>query len=1391
MITIPGYEISAAIYEGLKTVVYRGHREQDRLPVVVKVHRADYPPSKDVAKFRREYEIGTLFDFNGVIKYYGMEKYGNAEALIEEDFGAVALREIIPPQGTDVPTFLRIAIQLAQALGEVHRKQIIHKDIKPRNIVVNRETLVTKLIDFGISSQLSRENQEILSPNMLEGTLAYMSPEQTGRMNRAIDYRTDFYSLGMTFYEMLTGTLPFEATDAMELVHCHIAQTPIPPHERKTEIPKVLSDLVMKLLEKTAERRYQSTYGLLTDLQKCLTAWESTGAIEAFAMGERDVSARFEIPQKLYGREVEIDTLMAAFDRVSDGAKEMMLVCGYSGIGKSALVNEVHKPIVQKRGYFISGKFDQFKRNIPYAALIQAFAGLIRQLLTESEAQIAAWKEKLLAALGPNRQVIINVIPEVELIIGPQPSVPELPPTETQNRFNLVFGNFIRTFAQKEHPLAIFLDDLQWADSPSLKLIELLVTDPQTQYLFFIGAYRDNEVFEGHPLMLSLDRLQKTQAVVNTIVLQPLALPDLNQLIADTLVCDPPTALPLTELVMGKTGGNPFFVNQFLTAIYAEGLFVFDYERGCWQWEVEKIAALGLTDNVVELMAGKIQKLKAQTQRVLQLAACVGNTFDLHTLSIVLEKSPSDTAADLWEAVTEGLVLPIGDAYKFLETRSNDLSRSQSTTEVVTTDLRVSYQFLHDRVQQAAYSLIPQDQKKAVHLSIGRLMLANISSEEREERIFDIVGQLNEGRELMTDQGERDAVAQLNLKAGVQAKASTAYQPALAYFKVGMGLLGDEGWQRQYELTLALHTEAAEAAYLSGDFELMEELAGAVLKRANTLLDKVKVYEIKIQAYILQDKKREALQTGLEILALLGVRFPKKPTKLHILLGLLSTKLALAGKRIEGLIDLPEMTDPYKLAAMRLLISISATAYQTRPELFPLIVFKQAHLSVKHGNTSESVPAYDYYGIILCGVVGDIDAGYRFGKLALEVLERFNAKEQKCRTYFVFNGFVRHWKEHVRDTLQPYLEGFQSGQETGDIEYGAYCIYQYTHHGLSIGRELAELEREIAKYRPAISPAKDARKYAEFYHQVVLNLMGQVENPCRLVGENYDEAKMLPMYLEVNEKSILHMFYLRKLILCYLFGEYQTAVENAAQAEKYLEAVVGLLEVAQFHFYDSLLKLAVYPDARRGEAFGARVLKTLRVRFPNASPLRKVAQNQKKMKKWAHHAPMNHLHKYYLVEAERARVLGKDHQGMEYYDKAIAGARENEYVNEEALASELAAKFYLERGKEKIASVYMMDARYAYQRWGAMAKVKDLDERYPQLLRRPSDFRSLQDFGSLSETSTTTEGASSALDFQTVMKASQAISGELVLSTLLEKLMQIVIENAGAQRGCLILVKGD
>ncbi|MBD1810024.1 AAA family ATPase [Microcoleus sp. FACHB-SPT15] len=1362
MMNLPQVAVTAKIYESANSLVYRGIREGDRTPVILKVLKEDYPTPAELTRYKQEYEITRSLNIEGVIKAYSQKDYQRSLMMLLEDFGGESLAKWMqesPQAYCPVPLaqFLSLAIKITEILGRIHSSNIIHKDINPGNIVLNPNTGIIKLIDFGIATRLSHTNPTFRNPNVLEGTLAYISPEQTGRMNRFLDYRTDFYSLGVTFYELLTGKLPFTTTDILELVHCHIAKQPIAPHEVNADIPKVVSDIIMKLMAKNAEQRYQSAWGLKADLSECLRQLETTGEIATFGLGNRDISNKFQIPQRLYGREAEVETLLTAFERIAAGeAKqaELLLVAGYSGIGKSVLVQEIYKPITEKRGYFISGKFDQFGRNIPYSAVVSAFIGLVRQLLSEPEHQLQQWGDKLLAALGINGQVIVDVIPEIELIIGKQAPVPEVGATEAQNRFNLVFQKFIRVFCSQEHPLVIFLDDLQWADLATLKLIELMMTDADTQYLFVIGAYRDNEVNSSHPLMMTLEGLTKEGATINRITLASLRPKAIAQLIADTLHSDISTVSPLAELVLHKTGGNPFFANEFLKTLYIENLVTFDFEHLSWRWDITHIEGEGITDNVVELMLGKLKKLPPATQQVLRFAACVGADFDLSTLSIICESSHSAIFPNLVAAVQSGLVVP--------------------TSELDEQLLVQDYKFLHDRVQQAAYALIDESQKQLVHLQIGRLLLQNTPSELVLEEIFEIVDHLNLGIELVTYQQERDEIVKLNLMAGQKALAATAYEAALKYFNAGLKLLSAESWQSEYDLTLALYSEAAGAAYLSGHFGEMEQLVDVVLNHASTVLDKVKAYDSRIQACLSQGNPKEALPIGLEVLKLLEVIVVETPSQLDVQRGLEETASLLAGREVEDLIDLPEMTEPEPLAAIYILASIGGAAFMVSPVLMVLIMCKMVNLSLKDGNATWSPLGYAAYGLIQCGVVQDIELGYKFGKLALSLVERLNDKKANAKAFLVLGSHVMHWKEHLRETLPILTDGYQSGVETGDFEFAAYCAFNLCYHSYFVGQELTELEQKTALYSKAASQIRRENPFnwLAVLRQTILNLLGRSENPSRLIGCVYNEEQALSRAIAVKDGTGIHHFYLNKLILCYLFGEYHQAAQTATRAEQYLDGVTALISVPLFHFYDSLVLLSVLGNASNSE---------------KEALLNRVDINQEKIQKWADHAPMNYLHKFYLVEAEKARVLGQVLEAEDFYERAISGASDNGYLQEEALAYELAAKFHLFRDREKFAQTYMKEAHYCYGRWGALAKVADLEARYPQLLTQSQTVTHTTDTDKNNSTTTTGNSLGSSLDLATVMKASQAISSKIVLDKLLVSLMKILIENAGAQKGFLIL----
>ncbi|WP_414586166.1 AAA family ATPase [Scytonema sp. PCC 10023] len=1370
MIALAGVAFHCKIYESSTSLVYRGIRVQDDQAIVVKMLKQDYPSGQELTRYRQEYEITRSLNLQGVVKAYSQQEYQRTLVILLEDFGGESLEQWMHKRPDFCPmplsTFLRLAIDLTDILGRIHAANVIHKDINPGNIVLNPDTGVVKIIDFGIATRFNRTNPTFKSPHVLEGTLAYVSPEQTGRMNRLLDYRTDFYSLGVTFYELLTGQLPFPTTDILELVHCHIAKEPVPPHEVNPTIPKPVSDIILKLMAKNAEDRYQSAWGIKADLEICAQQLEEFGQIDSIQLGLQDVWDQFQIPQKLYGRDKEVAILMAAFARVASLQNhaettaqreqtskptfkvEMMLVSGFAGIGKSALVQELYKPITAKRGYFISGKFDQLGRNIPYSAIAHALQKLVQQLLGEPDEQVQQWRSRLLTALGSNGQIIIDVIPEVELIIGKQPPVPEVGATEAQNRFNLIFGKFVRVFCSKEHPLVIFLDDLQWIDSATLKLIELMLLDEQTQSLFLIGAYRDNEVNPTHPLVLTLSKLRKQGAVIQEIVLAPLTLLPLSQLIAETLHRDADTVRSLAELVLRKTEGNPFFVAEFLRMLHSENLLTFDSQHYRWKWNIAQIEAQDITDNVVELMLLKLKKLPENTQQILRYAACVGAEFDLDTLAIVCEQPPKAVSLDLLAAIQAGLIQPLSEL-------DEDL-------------LVQEYKFLHDRMQQAAYALIDESQKQVVHLQIGRNLLEKTSPERISERLFEIVDHLNHGIELESEQSERNEIAFLNLIAGQKAKAAIAYTVAKKYLATARVWLAASSWQTNYELTLDLYLETTEVCYLCGYFERVESWAAIVLQFAKTVLDIVKVYEVKIQTYMAQSQLLKAINTGLQVLQQLGISFPETPSQSDIYLELDAITSRLSEKAISDLIHLPQMTEPDKLAAMRILSGITVAAYIAAPALIPLLASKQVNLSIQYGNAFVSPFAYASFGVILCGMVGNIESGYEFGQLALRLLSQQNTHSLKARTLHLVNYFIIHRKKHTRESLEPLLEGYQSGLETGDLEFASYCAYDYCFQSFAIGKELVEVKREMRAYSEVFRQIKQevALNWTQIFQQSVSNLMGCSVNPTRLVGEFYNEVNGLPQHEAANDETAIFLVPFNKLFLCYLFSEYAQAVKNSASAKSYLIQRRTTPLEPLYYLYDSLAKLATYPGS------SAQVQEEI---------LKNVALNQEKMKQWAHYAPMNHLHKYHLVQAETARVLGQLFEAEDLYEQAIQGARENGYLQEEALAYELAAKHYLARGREKIAQTYMKEAHYCYERWGATAKVRDLETRYPQLF--PQSVHA-----STHTTSGTTSSRSDiAFDLAAVMKASQAISREIELEALLTSLMKILIENAGAQTGFLIL----
>ena len=1418
------YQIISTLHEGVETIIYRGQIPSHQESTILKLLKAKYPSLEAITRLKHEYQIRQNLDHSHIVKALSLETFNHRLALLLEDFGGHSLEQHLQTEKLPLTTCLRIAIQLTQALDYLHRNQIIHKDIKPSNIIINFQNGIVKLNDFGIASRLSQEKIIFNNPNSFEGTLAYMSPEQTGRMNRTLDYRTDFYSLGVTLYEMLTGQLPFQSHEPLEIVYSHIAQAPTPAQQLNSEIPSAISAIVMKLMAKNAEDRYQSAAGLLADLEFCINSFTNQTEITNFSPGRLDILSQLLIPQKLYGRETQVNQLLAAFERVSREERqdkeqsqmpnpkpqiELMLVSGYSGIGKSAVVNEVNKPITRQRGYFIAGKFDQFKRNIPYASLTQAIGSLMRQLLTERDVKLQDWHIKILTAVGSNGKVIIDVIPEVELIIGKQPEVPQLEPIPSQNRFNRVFKKFIQVFAQKQHPLVIFLDDLQWADSATLKLMQLLATDSDHKYLLLIGAYRDNEVSPTHPLLQTIEEIQQAGTVVNNIVLQPLELADVTHLISDTLnesleenvelgIFHPlnERVKKLAEFSWELTKGNPFFLTQFIQTIYQENLLKFDFTTASWQWNLEEIQAIGIADQtVVELVARRIQKLPETTVNVLKLAACVGDKFTLDVLSIVSEQSPSTTATELYAALQSGLILPLTETYKIplvfeeseVEINKTEAEFSRKIGDDQPAQIHnlksiiagVGYKFLHDRVQQAAYSLIPESSKRETHLKIGKLLLQAIPESEIEENIFEVVNQLNIGIELIAEPAEKVKLAQLNLIVALKAKAATAYEPSLKYLKVGLGLLSVDSWIHQYDLTLNLYIEAVEVEYLNTNYQQSKALIDIALEQAKTVLDQVKIYEKNIKFYTSQGDFIAAIDTGLEILALLGNPLPKDSAGIEQISEHLRSQLRFEVNQIAKMADLPKMNDAVKLAAANILVTLIPPVYFAQPALLFPVILSLVHLSVQYGNSASSAYGYCLYGLLLCGGLDDIEAGYEFGRLSLNVLEQFPSDPIKCQVHKVFASHIQPWKEPLREAMKNFLTAIQTGLETGNAEYMGYGSAEYCMYLFFSGENLAVVAQKTKPYEDLLEKLK--QEFGIFYlkvgRQVALNLADQAESPCLLTGAAFQEETMFLRLEEANYRMIIFCFHLYKLILFYSFKDYTNALIHAEQAISYLDAVIGTIYVAEHNFYHSLVLLQI------GSALSLRQRKKYLIQ---------VQSNQEKMKQWAFHALMNFQHKYDLVEAEKARVLKRHLAAMDYYDCAIQGAKQQGYSQEEALANELAAEFYIACGREKVSQTYMLEAYYAYFTWGAIAKVKDLESRYPFLKTQTHN----PEIPQLKVTHTTTESKSTGhfsnfLDLASFIKLSQVITSEIVLENLLNKLIKILLENAAAQKAVLLLLKDD
>ncbi|MCB1189817.1 MAG: AAA family ATPase [Leptospiraceae bacterium] len=1356
---IQGYESLELIYESRNSTIYRAIRKVDKKSIILKWVPKE-SNSAILSHLINEYKIAQLFQSKKVIGVYSLEKMGEGNALALEDFGAVSLKEYMDGKPLDMTNFLKIALQMCESLIDVHGKDVIHKDINPSNFVINPLDGQLKIIDFGISSLLSRTEQEIVSPERLEGTFAYISPEQTGRMNRSIDYRTDFYSLGVSFYEMLTGHCPFQAEDAMGYVHSHIAQNPKTPNQVNPEIPAVISDIIRKLLSKNAEDRYKSALGLKHDLENLQTY----GFESSFKIGEKDYSTRLSIPQKLYGREKEIQTFLDAFKKmnVDGGDVSLQLVAGYSGIGKSVLVHEIHKPIIESRGYFISGKFDQFKRNIPYSAIIQAFNALIEQLLSEKKEKLETWKEKLSKVLGVNAGVIIDVIPELELIIGKQQPVPELGPMESQNRFNLTFQSFINVFTEKEHPLVLFLDDMQWADSASLNLLKNLIAD--SHYLFIICAYRDNEVDSTHPLIHTIEEINKKGFKIDTLTLSPLKKEDVNSLIADSLDTKEENINSLTNLVMEKTNGNPFFINEFLKTLYLEKILFFDLNQNKWIWNTEEIHKKNITDNVVDLMITRMEKLSHETRQALQLSACIGNLFDLNTVSIVSEKPSSEILKDLYQAMAQGMLVPLGETRKYIIEESEILVEQASLCFI---------KFQHDRIQQAAYSLIDENDKKAVHLKVGKLLLLNTSENDLEDNLFEIVGHLNYSRELISDEGERLNLASLNLRAGKKSMENAAYEIAQEFFQNCLDLLGDNRWSSNYELTMDCYLDYASSNIPLSKYQKASDLLDEALVYAKNTLEKGKVFIIKIEILSSKGEYVEAIKTGIDALKLFNINLPSLDSEEEITSSFTKEfefyKNYIKDKHISDIYKLEINENLENIISYRIIASLYDCVVNSAPNYFGIVSILLVNLSFQKGLTSYSSLGFSFFGMTLV-VLQDYKSAYQFGLLALEVSgKKIYDPVVYAKTLTTNGAFLHHLNKHFQESIELLEKSFELCLESGDLLYAAYS---YANRSRRIFVASINLESTFEEFN------KKKTTVLKLQNIPVFSVISALQSLPACLLKNSIQTEM--DFEDFSEKVFLEQFQVAPVFI-EMFLNYKV------QYLFYLEYYTNAEDII---FSNEMSSLVVLPDNEEYKFFSTLVLLT-RINEVNESEKnkywKKIEENYAYIQLISKFSPKNYFCHERLVLAEMNRVKKQEvSTNLELYEEAIKQAELNEFIQYEALANELFAKFWLERGNKRYAKLHITEAHRLYAEWGAIAKVKQLAEKYPEFILLE---KKIQDDGTFpKKTGTTTSAILGALDLSSIIKASQAISGEIRLESLIQKFIKIIIENAGAER-CLLLIK--
>lgn len=1324
----------------------------------------DHISLNQLALLKNDHEISNRDDLPGVLRSHRMVRHLSGVAILKEFFDGIPLDEYISQQAFDLGDQLQIAINLLSIVSGLHDKNLIHKDLHPRNFLINKDSKELRLVKLVKTSNVAVEKIIAERSDEISGVLHYISPEQTGRMNRSVDYRSDIYSLGIMLYELFTKRLPFTSDNALQLVHSHIARVPGPLSDFHSEIPQVISDIVLKMIAKNAEDRYQTISGILHDLNYCLQLWLDSNSIDHFNIAGRDQASVFSLSEKLYGRGDEKERLIQIFEESRKGQMKLALVTGYSGVGKTRLINEIYKPLARENGNFISGKFNQYSQNRPYAAFEQALQTRVRQIMTLGDEDFAWWKDRIQTAIGENGRIMIEIVPDLELIIGEQNETLRLGFNESQTRFRSIFENFIGALTSEEQPLVLFIDDLQWADSGSIDMIYQLVAGKKLKNLMIVGAFRDTEVSISHPLRVMLNRLEDKVGPIDNLHLEELKPDEVNELIADSLRLEKKTTWNLTEQIIQKTGGNPFFLSQFILNLVSKELIYFDEEMGRWNWKSQPIHEMRVTENVVDLLVSELQDLNPTTQKVLSLASIIGSEFDFDTLSTIATVEKNDVSNAVWEAISEGLIQTVTSPSRYVvDDLWNELGiePEESANPV--------FRFQHDKIQQAAYTLMSDDERKPLHLRIGR-MLKVASGKVGQERVFNIANHLNEGSELIEDLQELIDLSRLNLQAGNMAKHSNAYGPSLNYLRKAMDLIDssdDPGLYREILIS------RSESEYLLGNYDESERMYDIALNNATTDIEKAEVFAEKMTLYENTSRNDLAIKSAIKGLRILGMKLPEKPGTFNIMLSLLKAKWMLRGKSTEELGNRPNIDSPRLILMMKLLINLWGPAYLNNPNLLVLAILRLVILTVRHGNAPESALAFAFYGYITCAQLKDFNAGYEFAKFGLALNSRFDDKELRAKVYVIYAGCVAHWKERHIDTMKWLHKAYEVGKEENDLVYAGYATNFLGKNHFYFGE-------------PLYNVILHNKSYIHFDRQIqskvsLMHLLGVAHLAYRMTGlmaepdvfGEYTDREALMKYVEkIGEEEGLLLpvvsFHIYEAIGDFYFGEYESALDHILQSSDNLVALLGLIEEVYHNFIHSasLLCLAVSnPEKWRYKA------------------LKRSAKNQRTFKKWANSAPDNFMPMFEAVEALRMELKGKFDKVTDHYSNALKVAMENDLTQLIALIYELEAGFHERQGHHELRNVKLRSAISYYRQWGSAAKVEQIKDKWSGNVVLP--LRAEEDAHVGSDLIRT---SSSSLDLETIFKASTIISGEVELQNLLEKLLQVVLENAGGQRGAVALV---